>query len=502
MTTDGAYANARAHLRKAATLGSIEALTSWDQETFMPAGAADLRAEQLQMLSGLIHEMKTDPRLGEWIEAAADEVTDDAQRADVREMKRDYDRNTKLPRALVEEMARCQSLGMAAWKDARQKSDFKTFLPWLEKTVELNRRKAECYGFPTGGELYDALLEDYEPAMTAAYTAEVFAPLRAFTVDLLDKVMGAPKVDRAPATRKFPLDQQRRFCAGIAGAMGFDYHTGRMDDTTHPFCSGFGPGDTRLTNRYRDDGWVDSLSSGTHEGGHGMYEQGLPKAEHFGSPLGQAVSLGIHESQSRLWENQVGRSKRFWTWALKVARDAFGDHALGGIDVEAIFRAANVIEPSFIRVESDELTYNLHIMLRFDLERAMLRGDLNPRDLPRAWNERMKNDFGLTVTEDRIGCLQDVHWSLQAIGYFPTYTFGNLYSAQLWEAMAKAIPDRDERMTRGDFKPILSWLREHVHRHGRRYTAEELCKRVTGDTMNPEPLMRHLSDKAAAVYGI
>ncbi len=494
-----------AHLRETALLGSVGHVVSWDQETYMPDGAAPLRSEQLQMLSGMVHDRASSSELGELIARAAEESVvnnDELAQANVREAKRDYDKATKLPKELVEEMAKCASLGMTGWREAREKQDFSLFLPWLEKTVELNRRKAECLGIPAGGEAYDALMDTFEPGMTAQRTAEIFAPLREFTVDLLARVQqSGVEPDMKPGTTELPIDKQREFCAAVIEQMGYDFTAGRMDDTTHPFCSGFGPGDTRITNRYRPDAWLDALSSATHEAGHGMYEQGLPKSDRFGQPAAEAVSLGMHESQSRMWENQVGRSRDFWKWGVGAAQRAFGD-ALGGADAEAIFRAANAIAPNFIRVESDELTYNLHIMLRFDLERAMIAGELACNDLPGIWNERMKSDFGLEVPNDAMGCLQDVHWSMGAMGYFPTYTFGNLYAAQLWEAMGAAQPDRDERIARGDFAGVLEWLRTNIHAHGRRYPAEELCERVTGSRLDPAPLMRHLEEKAKAVYGV
>ncbi len=496
-------------LRLDETLKSVASTLSWDQETMMPEGGAALRADQLTMLSGLIHERNTDPRLGDLLsEAEADSaIADDPiAQANLREIRRDFDMATKLPKSLVEEMARCNSQGMMAWKAARAANDFPKFLPWLEKTFELNRRKAECLGVPEGGELYDALMDIYEPGMTAKRTEEIFGPLREFTVPLVQKVAEAKAAGKAPsiepAVRKLPIDKQVEFATRVTAAMGFDYSCGRMDPSTHPFCQGMGPGDCRLTNRYRENGWCDALSSGTHEAGHGMYEQGLPKAERFGQPLAESVSLGIHESQSRMWENQVGRSHAFWKWALPVAREIFGAEALKGIEVESIFKAANIVEPNFIRVESDEVTYNLHIMLRFELERAMIRGDLACKDLPGVWNERIKNDLGLTVTEDRIGCLQDIHWSMGAVGYFATYTFGNLYSAQFWQAMGESMPGREQDIERGDFSAILKWVREHIHQHGRRYSAGELCERATGKKLSSEPLMRYLESKVQAVYGV
>jgi carboxypeptidase Taq len=346
----------------------------------------------------------------------------------------------------------------------------------------------------------------FEPTMTARRTAEVFAPLREFTVDLLarlrEKTAGFTDMpDTAAAEVETDTAAQKRFCRRVLGAMGFDFDAGRLDEAAHPFCSGIGPGDTRLTNRYRPDGWLDALSGGMHEGGHGLYEQGLPKGERFGSPLAEAVSLGIHESQSRMWENMVGRSPEFWRWALPIAKEALGP-ALASCDEQAVYRAANLMRPSFIRVESDELTYNLHIMLRFDMERAMLRGDLACADLPGAWNERFEKDWGMPVTDDAVGCLQDVHWSMGAIGYFPTYTLGNLYSAQFWEAIGRDMPDRDERVERGEFGEILAWTRDNIHRHGRRYPAEELAKNATGEGLSHDALARHLEARASAVFGL
>lgn len=493
-------------LRDAALMTSVAHTLSWDQETMMPPRGAPFRAEQLKMLSSLAHQRKTDPRIGECLAACESDVSltsNEAIAANLREIRRDYDMETKLPGELVAEMAECASLGMTAWKAARAKSNFPAFLPWLQKTIDLNRRKAECLGIPKGGsELYDALLDTFEPGMTAAETEKIFAPLRAFTVDLLKRVAEAPaKPSVEPARIELPIAAQRTFVDLIARQMGFDFDAGRIDDTTHPFCEGMGPGDTRMTNRYRADGWIDAVSTAMHEGGHAVYEQGLPKDTLFGQPLAEAISLGIHESQSRTWENLVGRSRAFWIWALPHAQRTFGA-PLASLDPETIYNACNIVEPSFIRVESDEVTYNLHIMLRFDFERAMLRGDLPCKDLPGEWNKRIKNDFGIAVPEDRLGCLQDVHWSMGAVGYFPTYTFGNLYGAQFWETMAKDIPDRETRMAAGDFAPILQWTRDKIHAHGRRYKAGELCERITGRKLDSAPLMRHLEAKVAAVYGI
>ncbi|HVZ94309.1 MAG TPA: carboxypeptidase M32 [Phycisphaerales bacterium] len=500
----GAYDALMKELREVATLGSVASLIGWDQETYMPAAGAGLRAGQREMLSGMIHERRTSKKIGDLIRACESSaaVRRDAKKsANIREARRDYDRATKLPRSLVEEMARTSALGMDAWKDAKQESNFKKFLPWLQKTVELNREKAKCYGVPKGGEHYDALLDEFEPGMTAKKTEMIFGPLRAELVPLIERAASAKKKpDERPARVVLPIEQQKEFATKVAAQFGFDFNAGRMDVSSHPFCDGVGPGDTRMTNRYRPDGWCDALSSATHEGGHGMYEQGLPKEKMFGQPLAEAVSLGIHESQSRLWENLVGRSQPFWQWGIKLAREVFGA-PVRKLSADDVYRAANVVRPNFIRVESDELTYNLHIMLRFDLERAMLRGDLSCRDLPGVWNARIKSDLGLKVPDDRRGCLQDIHWSMGALGYFPTYTFGNLFAAQFWEAIGRDIKNRDARMAKGDYAPILQWLREKIHRHGRMYSANELCERATGKPLTHAALIRHLTAKVENVYG-
>ena len=493
-------------LREIAILEAVQRTMSWDQETMMPDKGAALRADQLRTLAGMIHDRRTNPFFGELLAASESNGvarSDGAIQANLREIRRDFDQATRLPKSLVEEMAEVASLAMEAWKEARKNSDFKAFLPWLERVVQLNQRKAQCLGIPAGGsELYDALLDQYEPGMTAARTEQIFGPLRDRLVPLIRKVadVRTPPSDR-PAKAITPIDLQKKFVTAICERIGFDFKAGRIDESTHPFCEGIGPGDTRMTNRYRPDGWADALSTAMHESGHALYEQGLPKDSSFGQPLADAISLGIHESQSRMWENQIGRSQAFWKWALPEANRIFGA-TLMGFGPHDVYAAVNLVKPNLIRVESDELTYNLHIMLRFDLERAMIAGRLSPRDLPSTWNDRVRRDLGLPVPDDRRGCLQDVHWSMGAMGYFPTYTFGNLYSAQLWEAMGREMRDRDERIGKGDFAPILQWLRTNVHAHGRRYSAEDLCKKVTGKPLSHDALLRHLEHKVTAVYGV
>jgi carboxypeptidase Taq len=493
----------RTRLREIATLNSTASLLSWDQETMMPPKAASFRAEELSLIATLAHERFTDPEIGDLIaacEADGELTADPVQAANVREIRRDWDRATRLPADLVAEMTATSSRALEAWKQARRDSDLEAFRPWLEKQLELNRRKAECYGIPEDGEHYDALLEDYEPGMRAVDLERLFGPLRAAAAPMIAELTSSPhQPDTAPCRVRLPLDPQREFNRRIAEGVGYDFEAGRLDSSTHPFTSGLGPSDTRITTRYEEDQFADTMYSTLHEVGHGLYEQGTRKIEFLGQPLGEAVSLGVHESQSRLWENQVGRSRAFWEWALPLAREIFGK-PLEPYTVDDYFAAVNTVRPHLIRVESDEVTYNLHILMRFDIERALLRGDLEVSDLPGTWNSCMKQDLGLDVPDDRRGCLQDVHWSMGSIGYFPTYTLGNLYAGQLWEAVRGAIPDLDERMARGEFSSLLSWLRESIHRHGRRYRAAELCERLTGKPLGHEPLIRYLEDKLRPIY--
>ncbi|MBW3628816.1 MAG: carboxypeptidase M32 [Gemmatimonadetes bacterium] len=503
--TVSSYDRLMAHLREADLIGTSISVLGWDQETMMPPRGAALRADQIATLSGLYHELRVDQRVGEWLAACEADgalLSDARAAANVREIRRDYDREVLIPGALVRELAQTTVLAQQSWREARERSDFAAFAPTLAKVFALSRAKAECLQNGDSGTLYDALMDAYEPGATAVQIETVFTELRSSLAPLIAEIA---RVGNEPGVlvrhEAISTPQQAAFNALVAGAVGFDFSAGRLDVSTHPFCEGIGAGDTRLTTRYRDDSFVDSLSSTLHEVGHGLYEQGLPKAAHPGQPLGSAASLGIHESQSRLWENLVGRSRAFWDWALPQARESFGP-VLDGYDPGALFRAVNVVEPSLIRVESDEATYNLHIMLRFDLERALLVGDLPVDDLPGAWNERMRQDLGMDVPDDRRGCLQDIHWSMGAIGYFPTYTLGNLYAAQLWDAIVREIGDIDGMMSCGEFAPLLAWLRERVHRFGRTYPAVELCERATGTPLTAEPFVRYLTGKLRPLYGV
>ena len=505
MEENPGYAELARHLRETATLASAAAVLGWDQEVMMPPRGVGLRAGQLSLLRAMVHERRTSPKLGDLIAACEADpalAADPGTAANLREIRRAYDLATKVPTSLVREMAETSSRALEAWREARERSDFSHFAPWLERVVGLNRARAECYGVPQGGDLYDALLDEHEPGMTSAELERVFSALRPGLTAL---IAGIAASGREPDPRLAPLgvphEQQVALHRRVLRQIGLDLKAGRLDVSTHPFCSGLGPGDTRITTRFVEEGIFEPLASTLHEAGHAMYEQGLPKDEHFGEPRAEPASLGIHESQSRMWENMVGRSRPFWDWALPVVREALGS-ALDGVSADDVYRFVNAVKPGLVRVEADEATYNLHVMLRFDVERALLRGELPVREVPGVWNERMRSDLGVEVPDDARGALQDIHWALGAMAYFPTYTLGNLYAAQLWETLREQLPRLDEQIARGDFTGLLGWLRENVHQHGRRFYAPDLCERVTGRPLSPEPLLRYLEGKLGPLYGL
>lgn len=500
MTPQAAWDALRTELREIAILRSTSSLLGWDEQTHLPPAGGEWRAEQLGYFSRMIHERMTSNKLLDLladVEAHPDaKVPETDIAANARELRRIVDRATRIPVDLVEEMARHEVLSQQAWVEARKQSDFKAFLPWLTKTYDLKRREADCVGFKDHP--YDALIDDYEPHETAAGARTVLEGLRDGLIALVKKVVASGKVaPKLPGP--FPVAGQEAFCIAAAKAVGFNFDAGRLDISVHPFCSGMAPDDTRITTRYSEDEFTQSFFGVLHETGHGLYEQGLPKKQMFGLPLAEAVSLGIHESQSRMWENLVGRSRSFWKHFLPIARQHLP--TLKNVKDDDLIWAVNSVEPSLIRVEADEVTYNLHILLRFELESAMVGQHLDPKDLPAAWNAKIKTYLGIDVPDDAHGCMQDIHWAGGLVGYFPTYTLGNLYASQFFEQAGQDIGDLDEMFASGQFKPLLAWLRENIHRHGRRYSARELCKRITTKDLSPEPLVRHLTKKVEEFYG-
>ena len=502
-TPGDAYGELIRRVKEIRLLDSCAAVLHWDQRTFMPPKGSGHRAEQLALLAGMVHQQITAPLMGELLaEAEGSELvrgTGTPAAVNVREIRRTYDRATKLPQSLVEELARTTALAREVWVEARRQSDFARFRPWLEKLVALKRQEAEALGYTEVP--YDALLDEYEPGERATRLTRLFDELKQELVPLVEAIAASGRrPDLSILERHYPVDRQEALGRAAAAAIGFDFAGGRLDPTTHPFCSGIGPGDTRLTTRYNPRDFGDAFFSILHEAGHGLYDQGLDPA-HYGTPLGEAVSLGIHESQSRLWENFVGRSRAFWEYFFPQARQMFPE-ALGDVSLNAFHFAINDVRPSFIRVDADEATYNLHILLRFEMEQALISGDLKVADVPAAWNEAFKGLFGLSPPDDARGCLQDTHWSGGAIGYFPTYTLGNLYAAQFFAQARADLGDLDAQFRRGEFALLKEWLNAKIHRHGQRYRAADLLVAVTGNPLSHRPFLDHLRNKFASLYDI
>jgi carboxypeptidase Taq len=498
-----AYADLIRRVREIALLNSCAGVLGWDERTYMPPKGSPHRAEQMALLARMAHERMTAPVVGDLLTAVehSDLVKDpesDAA-ANAREIRRVYDRAVKMPADLVETLARETTRAQQVWQEARRNNDFAAFRPSLVTIVGLKREEAQAVGYKDVP--YDALLDEYEPGATTAEVTRVFAALRKDLTPLVAAIAGSSRrPKRDILERDYPVDRQKIFGQAAAAAIGFDFAAGRIDVTTHPFCSGIGPGDCRICTRYNPRHFSESFFGILHEVGHGIYEQDLP-AQHFGTPVGSFASLGIHESQSRLWENQVGRGWDFWEHFFPRARQVFLE-ALGDVTLKEWVFAINDVRPSFIRVEADEATYNLHIVLRFELEQALVARDLEPADVPGAWNEKFQKMLGLTPPDDARGCLQDIHWSFGGIGYFPTYTLGNLYAAQFMEAARRDIGSLDTDFRRGDFNGLKTWLGDKIHRHGQRYRAGTLCERVTGKPLGHAALMKYLREKYGPVYGI
>jgi carboxypeptidase Taq len=491
------------HARRTAMLLSISSLLEWDERVYLPTKGNEYRAEECTYLAGMMHERWIDPKFGESLAALADSpmVADPASDAAVvvRRLKRQRDKKAKLPQSLVEELARTAVLGQHAWEDARRQNDFAKFQPLLQKMIDLKKQQAEAIGYTDSP--YDALLDDFEPDERTVNVRRVLGGLREQLVPLVAAIGDSSKRPNDKIfQRAFPVEAQAEFGRKASTAIGFDYDAGRLDITAHPFCTTLGPRDCRITTRYIENYFPAAFFGTLHESGHGIYEQGLP-GDHYGLPIGEAISLGVHESQSRLWENLVGRSLSFWKHFYPQAQKHF-PQTLGDVTVEDFYFAVNNVQPSLIRIEADEATYNLHILIRFELEQDLLDGKLSVADAPAAWNEKYKSYLGISSPTDADGILQDVHWSAGLIGYFPTYSLGNLYASQYFEQARKDLGDLDAMFARGEFRPLRDWLRENIHRHGQRYDAAELVQRVTGSPLSHEPLMRHLRGKFGQLYGV
>lgn len=492
-----AYQELTGQLRRVDTLSTVSELLGWDEQVNLPPGSAELRAEQHAVMAEVAQAAASSPRIGELIGTLERDggTLAEPERAVVHHARRDYDRATKLPPEFVREKAAQASAGFHAWAKARANDDFASFAPVLEKNLELAKREAGYLG--RGDAPYDAMLDLHDPGLTAATVERLFGELRRELVPFVREVTAAAARAPKPALGSIAPAAQEAFLREVTGKIGFDYQKGRLDVSLHPFCSG-PTEDVRMTTRYRADEPLGSLFGAIHETGHGLYQQGLP-VKHRGTALGTHAGMAVHESQSRIWENQVGRSRGFWRYFEPRLRAA-APEATGSVSSDELYRAINAVKPGLIRVEADEVMYNLHVILRFEIEQALFAGALAVKDLPGAWREKMSQLIGLTPPNDRLGVLQDVHWSGGAFGYFPSYCLGNMIAAQLWYRILEERPDLEADFARGDFGWMLDWLRRNVHALGRQYSAPELVRRVTGRELTAQPLLRYLKERYGRLY--
>jgi carboxypeptidase Taq len=485
--------------REVQDLNHTSAVLQWDQETYMPPRGQAGRGSQLATLAGISHERLTCSAMADAV-AALEEAAEPGSdlEAMAREARRVHDRAARVPAALTKAMAEANSAALAAWQEARAAADFGVFRDHLARAVELRREQAAAIDDTRPA--YDVLMDEFEPGATEAALTPVFAELRAELSPLIQAVAASGvEVDESPARGSFPEAAQRAFGVEVATAMGFDFEAGRLDKTTHPFCTTFDLRDVRITWRLQEDDFRPALFGIMHEAGHGLYEQGLPERWQ-GTPLGGAVSLGVHESQSRMWENLVGRSRAFWSWALPRLHAHLPGTA--GVTVDALYPALHTVQPSLIRVEADEGTYNLHVAVRFEVERRLFAGELGIDELPQAWDEAYEEMLGIRPPDAAQGVLQDIHWAMGAFGYFPTYTLGNLVAAQLFEKARAELGDLDGQFARGEFAPLLGWLRREVHDAGSRWPAAELVERVTGAPLSAAAFLRSIRTVTEEVYGV
>lgn len=489
--------------RTLADLSAAVAVLGWDQETYMPDGAAYGRAEQISTLSALVHQMTVDSDYGDLVRSLHDASNgnglEEWQKASVSESARDLEMAAKLPEEHVREFARATSLAQHSWKQARSEKNYALFADALTHLVELKRREAEYLGYQENP--YDALIDQFEPGMTAAQLKPVFTRLREGTKVLLDRIAGAAnKPDDAILFTDFNKEKQLAYSREMVAKLGFNFGTGRVDLSAHPFCTSFGMTDVRLTTRIFNDDLRSCLFGLIHEAGHGMYEQGVDPA-YARTPLASGTSMGIHESQSLFWENMIARSESFWQWAFPSLQSTFPE-PLASLDAYEFFRAINVVKPSFIRIESDELTYNLHIVTRFEIEDALINGQISVADVPELWNSKMQEYLGITPANDAEGCLQDVHWSFGGFGYFPSYTLGKLYAAMFYRQLKREMPDLESQIAAGRFTDILAWLREKIHRWGKSKRSATLVMEICNEPLSETAFLDYMTGKVERVYGL
>ncbi len=480
----------------------VLAVLDWDQQTYMPEDGSEERSAQIETLSRIAHEKFTSDEMGNMIDKLKSFQKQCDPESDeyclIKVMEREYNRKTKVPSALVAEFAGTTARAQHEWEKALKHSDFSIFRPHLEKIFELRKAYSDC--FAPYDHVYDPLLDEFEPGLKTADVIDIFNRVRPVQTELIHKISEKQQVNNSFLSQEFDGQKQWDFGVDVLNHMGYDWKRGRQDKATHPFTTTFGLGDIRITTHIYKNNLTSALFSSIHEGGHALYEQGVAR-NLARSPLGTGASLAIHESQSRLWENLVGRSHDFWVWAYPRLQNTFPTQ-LNGIDLDTFYRGVNRVEPSLIRVEADEATYNLHIMLRLELEIAVLEGRVEVKDLPELWREKMGEYLGIIPENDAKGVLQDVHWACGIIGYFPTYALGNMISAQVWECVNRDIPALGEQLRNGNFSELREWLRNKLHRFGSKFEPQELVKRITGDTINPDPYLKYLKQKFGNIYGI
>lgn len=492
------YQKLQDQMRRIADVNYAAATLGWDQETYMPPGAADFKASQLSTLSGISHQMFTSSELEQLLNTFNNQQLSEKEKKNIELLKEDISRQKKYPTEFVEEMSRAVSAAFNAWQEARKKKDFKLFAPYLEKLVII--KKKECELLTYKDHPYNALINLHEKSPTVAELDTLFSDVRKELVPFVKKIQAAKQVDDSFFSQHFDKDKQWAFGIDLLKQMNFDFSRGRQDISAHPFTTSFSQHDVRVTTRINETDFAEMIWSCIHEGGHALYEQGLPDTE-YGMPLGEAVSLGIHESQSRMWENNVGRSLPYWKHNISLAKNYFPEQ-LKNTSAEDFFKGANKVEASFIRTNADELTYHFHVMIRYEIEKMIFEDKIKVDELPQYWNAKYKEYLGIDVPDDAVGVLQDVHWSHGSFGYFPTYSLGSFYAAQFFEQAKKDIPSLVNDIEKGELTPLLQWLRKNIHQYGRFYTAPELCKKVTGETLNFSHFMNYAKNKFGTIYDL
>lgn len=498
-TTSELYTQYKEMMQKAADLNYAAAVLGWDMEVYMPPKGADFRARQLATLASEAHHIVTSPEYAAVLDklASANDLPETEHWNIVRSVE-DHDRNKKLSPAFVEALSKQSSECFNAWVEARKKNDFSIFAGALDRMIALKKQQADLYGYT--GHPYDALLDEYEKGATTTMLDRVFAGIREQLPPILAQIQAATQVSDEIFNRHYPKQQQWDFSEEVLRKMGYDFEAGRQDISEHPFTTSFSSHDVRVTTRVNENDYASLLWSTIHEGGHALYEQGLP-ADQYGLPLGAAASLSIHESQSRFWENCIGRGWHFWQYFYPRLQTYFPEQ-LGKESVGTFFKAMNKVGASLVRTEADEVTYHFHVMIRYEIEKTIMEGTVKTADLPAVWNEHYRKYLGITPPDDKSGVLQDVHWSHGSFGYFPTYTLGSFYAAQFYAQAKKEITGMETQVSTGDFGQVLDWLRKKVHVHGRRYTSEDLCTLITGQPLDPTFFTTYIKEKYAKVYGI